>query len=274
MMTSATFAIIADQTPQALELQQQLFAHFPACAPQEEAQIIIALGGDGFMLETLRRHRGSARAIYGINCGTVGFLMNTLPCHTKDMTAVDSTMLQRTLTHLPARILEADRVSLTPLNVTVTTQDQQTHHGFAINEVSLLRERHQAAKIKISIDGTVRLDELVGDGVLVATPAGSTAYNLSVRGPVLPLRAQLLALTPISPFRPRRWHGALLPNTSVVDFTILEGSKRPVSAVMDDQEIRNVLSVRAVEDPSNTVTVLFDPDQRLDERILREQFAL
>jgi len=260
-MTGLALSIVADQTPKAQELLRYFKDHLLLTGPENAADVIVALGGDGFMLETLRQHLGSARAVYGINCGTVGFLLNEW--HVNQWKPGD--LLQR--------ITTADRIYLSPLKVQVTTTDHKQHTGYAINEVSLLRERHQAAKIQVLVDGVVRIDELIGDGVLVATPAGSTAYNLSARGPVLPLRSQLLALTPISPFRPRRWQGALLPNTAKVEFKIFEPVKRPVSAVMDDQEIRDVISVIAEEDPQSSVCVLFDPEHRLDERILKEQFA-
>jgi NAD+ kinase len=260
-MVDLALSIVADQTPKASELLGYLKDQLVLTVPEDAADVVVALGGDGFMLETLRRHLGSACAVYGINCGTVGFLLNEWHTHAGNPG------------DLVQRIATADRVHLSPLKVQVTTIGQKNYTGYAINEVSLLRERHQAAKIQVLVDGVVRIDELIGDGVLVATPAGSTAYNLSVRGPVLPLRSQLLALTPISPFRPRRWQGALLPNTAKVEFKIMEPVKRPVSAVMDDQEIRDVISVTAEEDPQSSVCVLFDPEHRLDERILKEQFA-
>ncbi|WP_265519054.1 NAD kinase [Nitratireductor luteus] len=221
----------------------------------ENAEVIVALGGDGFMLQTLRDMMGHDKKIYGMNRGTIGFLMN-----------------EYREEGLRERIAAAIPETVRPLEMTVTEADGGTRTAMAINEVSLLRQSYQAAKIRIAIDGKVRLEELICDGVMVATPAGSTAYNLSAHGPILPLDAPLLALTPVSPFRPRRWRGALLPNQSTVDFTILEHEKRPVNAVADHTEIKSVRRVRVREAHDRTVTLLFDASHSWDERVLSEQF--
>jgi NAD+ kinase len=225
--------------------------------PFEEASLIVCLGGDGFMLETLHRTLTRDVPVYGMNCGSVGFLMN--PYQEED---------------LPARLAQAQSVALHPLRMHAVTRSGVVEEGLALNEVSLLRQLRQTAKIRITIDGRVRLHELVCDGVLVATPAGSTAYNLSAHGPIVPLSANLLPLTPISAFRPRRWRGALLPSTADVLFEVLEGDKRPVSAVADFTEVRDVASVAVSEDRSVHTTILFDPDQGLSERIVAEQFTV
>ncbi|WP_159590068.1 NAD kinase [Chelativorans xinjiangense] len=221
----------------------------------ENADIIVALGGDGFMLHTLRETMGSGKKIYGMNRGTIGFLMN-----------------EYREEGLRERIMEAIAETVRPLEMTVTDMDGKVSKALAINEVSLLRQSYQAAKIRIAIDGKVRLDELICDGVMVATPAGSTAYNLSAHGPILPLDAPLLALTPVSPFRPRRWRGALLPNQATVDLTVLEPEKRPVNAVADHTEIKSVVEVRVHESHNMTATILFDASHSWNERILAEQF--
>lgn len=224
--------------------------------PPEEADIVVALGGDGFMLQTLRRFLDKGPAIYGMNRGTIGFLMNSFDGD-----------------DLMARLARAEPLSLHPLCMEVETMDGETTSAIAINEVSLFRETRQAAKIRISIDETVRIDKLVCDGILVATPAGSTAYNLSAHGPIIPVGAGVLAMTPISAFRPRRWRGALLPHQARVTFDILEPKKRPVSAVADNTEVRDVRRVTVYEDRSLSAIILFDPEHNLEERILKEQFA-
>ncbi|WP_159998226.1 NAD kinase [Roseomonas sp. 18066] len=226
-------------------------------AAPEEAAVIVALGGDGFMLETQHRYLGANRPIYGMNCGSVGFLMN-------DFGAED----------LPARLARAQAATLHPLRMKAVTQAGGLREALAINEVSLLRETRQAAKIRILVDGKERLEELICDGILVSTPAGSTAYNLSAAGPIVPLGANLLPMTPISAFRPRRWRGALLPSEAVVVFEILEAAKRPVAAVADNVEVRNIRSVEIREDRSLAMTMLFDPDHGLSERIIAEQFTV
>ena len=227
-------------------------------APSEKAETLVALGGDGFMLQTLHGmlEEGPAKPVFGMNRGTVGFLMN------------DWRMDQ-----LPERIAAAKAIRVAPLQMRATTVGGDTFTYAAINEVSLLRETRQTAKIEISVNGRVALPELACDGVLVATPAGSTAYNLSARGPILPLQAKMLALTPISPFRPRRWSGAILPDDTGICFTILEAKNRPVSAVADQIEVRDVARVEVRLDRERSLTLLFDPEHALDERIAMEQFA-
>ena len=228
-------------------------------APAEEADTLVALGGDGFMLHTLHRMlEGDCRhaPVFGMNRGTVGFLMNDW--------RIDS---------LAERIAAAKAIRVAPLEMRATTVAGQSFVHAAINEVSLLRETRQTAKIEISVNGRVALPELACDGVLVATPAGSTAYNLSAHGPILPLQARMLALTPISPFRPRRWSGAILPDDTAVCFTILEAENRPVSAVADQIEVREVAKVEVRLDRERSLTLLFDPEHALDERIAMEQFA-
>ena len=223
-----------------------------------EAETLVALGGDGFMLQTLHRllEESCSKPVFGINRGTVGFLMNDWR-----------------LDRLSERIAGAKAIRVAPLRMRATTVGGETFTYAAINEVSLLRETRQTAKIEISVNGRVALPELACDGVLVATPAGSTAYNLSARGPILPLQAKMLALTPISPFRPRRWSGAILPDDTAVCFRILEAQNRPVSAVADQIEVRDVAMVEVRLDRERSLTLLFDPEHALDERIAMEQFA-
>jgi NAD+ kinase len=227
-------------------------------AETEHAEILVALGGDGFMLQTLHDmlEHGSPKPVFGMNRGTVGFLMNEwrMDC-------------------LAQRIAAAKAIRVAPLKMRATTVAGDEFTYAAINEVSLLRETRQTAKIEIAVNGRVALPELACDGVLVATPAGSTAYNLSARGPILPLQAKMLALTPISPFRPRRWSGAILPDDTAVRFTILEAENRPVSAVADQIEVRDVAQVDVRLDRERSLTLLFDPEHALDERIAMEQFA-
>jgi len=227
-------------------------------ASVDDAEILVALGGDGFMLQTLHQmlEAGNPKPVFGINRGTVGFLMN-----------------EWRIDRLPERIAAAKEIRVAPLEMRATTVKGETFTYAAINEVSLLRETRQTAKIEISVNGRVALAELACDGVLVATPAGSTAYNLSARGPILPLQAKMLALTPISPFRPRRWSGAILPDDTAVCFSILEAEHRPVSAVADQIEVRDVARVEVRLDRDRSLTLLFDPEHALDERIAMEQFA-
>lgn len=224
--------------------------------PPAEADVIVALGGDGLMLQTLHRNMRRKTPIYGMNLGTVGFLLN-----------------QYRLSGLPARIRNARSVTLTPLRMVATTTRGQRYEATAINEVSLLRASRQTARIAVAVDGNTRIPDLYCDGVMVATPAGSTAYNLSAHGPILPLGAGLLALTPINAFRPRRWRGALLPRHATVEFTILDSKKRPVAAAADSVEIPNVMKVVVTEAADIELTLLFDPEHDLEERILKEQFA-
>jgi len=227
-------------------------------ADEGQAETLVALGGDGFMLHTLHRllDEGCNKPVFGINRGTVGFLMNDWRVE-----------------HLPERIAGAKAIRVAPLEMVATTVGGEQFTYAAINEVSLLRETRQTAKIEISVNGRVALPELACDGVLVATPAGSTAYNLSAHGPILPLQAKMLALTPISPFRPRRWSGAILPDDTEVSFRILEAENRPVSAVADQIEVREVARVDVRLDRERSLTLLFDPEHALDERIAMEQFA-
>ena len=223
--------------------------------PTKKADIIIALGGDGFMLQTLHAFMKRGTPIYGLNRGSVGFLMNVYN---------EENLLQR--------LSKAQPINLYPLRMTALDIHGGKHQALAVNDIYLLRETHLAAKISIRIDGVERLEEMVCDGVLVSTPAGSTAYNLSVQGPIVPLGANLLALTPISAFRPRQWRGALLPNAAVVTFDILDPRTRTVSAVADFTEVRDVKQVVVREDHGITPTLLFDPEHNLEERIIREQF--
>jgi NAD+ kinase len=227
-------------------------------ADADEADTLVALGGDGFMLQTLHHmlDKGCPKPVFGMNRGTVGFLMNDWR-----------------LDRLAERISGAKAIRVAPLQMDATTVSGEKHRSAAINEVSLLRETRQTAKIEILVNGRVALPELACDGVLVATPAGSTAYNLSARGPILPLQAKMLALTPISPFRPRRWSGAILPDDTAVCFRILEAENRPVSAVADQVEVREVAKVEITLDRERSLTLLFDPEHALDERIAMEQFA-
>jgi NAD+ kinase len=248
-------AFVAGASPQAEAARQGLVLRYGE-APVEQADAIVALGGDGLMLETQHRFLGRNLRIYGMNCGSVGFLMNEY--HEDD---------------LPTRVARAQGAVLHPLRMRAVTRAGQVEEALAINEVSLLREVRQAAKIRITVDGRVRLSELICDGVLVSTPAGSTAYNLSAHGPIVPLGANLLPLTPISAFRPRRWRGALLPATAQVVFEVLEPDKRPVAAVADYTEVREVISVAVAEDRGVSLTMLFDPDHSLSERIIAEQFT-
>ena len=221
----------------------------------DECDVIVALGGDGFMLEAIKNDLSLNLPIFGLNFGSVGFLMN----------AVNEE-------HLMDRINASQSIDIAPLKMTATTSDNKVHTGIAINEVSLLRETRQAAKLKITIDNNTRLDELICDGILLSTPSGSTAYNLSAHGPILPINADVLALTPISAFRPRRWRGAIIESSSQVEFEILEAEKRPVSAVADNVEVRNVIKVAVAQDQEHRVKILFDAKHSFEERILNEQF--
>lgn len=247
-------AFVASPTPEAEEALARLSASYGNVAP-EEADVIVALGGDGLMLQTLHRFMGRQIPIYGMHRGTVGFLMNEYR---------EDALLER---------LASAKVNLIhPLRMSVLHQDGTAGQALAINEVHLFRLTHQAARLRIAVDGEVRMVELVADGVLVSTPAGSTAYNLSVHGPILPINASLLALTPISPFRPRRWRGAILPSSAKVTIDVLEADKRPVSAVADHHEMRNVVRVEIVEERATGLRLLFDPGHELGDRILAEQF--
>ncbi|CAN7143466.1 NAD kinase [Phenylobacterium sp. LjRoot225] len=248
-------AFVASERPEAQDARAKLARHYGEVRP-EEAQVIVALGGDGFMLETLHAQIDSCTPIYGMNWGTLGFLMNE---YSED--------------GLLERISAAERTVVHPLRMVVADMHGGLHRALAFNEVSLLRQARQTAKLRISIDGKERLAELFCDGALVSTPAGSTAYNFSAHGPIIPLDAQVLALTPISAFRPRRWRGALLRHTAKVKFEILEADKRPVSAVADNFEVRDVLEVHVSEDRDLALTMLFDAGRSLEERVLAEQFS-
>jgi NAD+ kinase len=252
--STLTIAFLAADSPEARRALGRLAKRYSQVVPSK-ADVIVALGGDGMMLETLHRFMGRGTPIYGMNCGTIGFLMN-----------------KYNETDLPARLAAAQLVKLHPLTMTARTLSGKTVKARAINEVALLRETRQTAKIAITIDGVVRMPELVCDGVLLSTPAGSTAYNLSAHGPILPLGSGVLALTPISAFRPRRWRGALLPHSAKVMLEIRESAKRPVSAVADSIEVRDVSEVAVHEDRSVSLKLLFDPEHNLEERILQEQF--
>lgn len=248
-------AIINSGTDEALAAQSLLEARYETVTT-EDADVIVALGGDGFMLETLHGTLGRTAPIFGMNRGTVGFLMNEY----KD-------------NGLAERVAAAEAITVHPLRMRAHTTDGGTFEAIAINEVSLLRQTRLAAKIRIHVDGKVRLDELVCDGLLAATPAGSTAYNLSANGPILPLESNLMALTPISAYRPRRWRGALLDHGSKLRFEILDPEHRPASATADQTEIRDVTDVYIEEDRSVSLNLLFDPEHNLAERILLEQFV-
>jgi len=245
---------VSSGSPESEKAREVLCNKYGNC-PIDQADVIVALGGDGLMLETLHKVMDKNTPVYGMNFGSIGFLMN-------DYSADD----------LAKRLAKAEPNVIHPLLMTATDKSGEKHSALALNEVSLLRTSYQAAKISILIDGKVRLEELVCDGVLVATPAGSTAYNLSAQGPILPIEAPLLALTPISPFRPRRWRGAILSNRAEVTFKIREINKRPVNAVADSKEFADVAEVTVSESRSHSVTLLFDPGHSLDERVLNEQF--
>ncbi len=247
-------SLVADTYNDAQEILARLeerYDHFPA----DQSDVIVALGGDGFMLSTVHRFMDLKVPIFGMNIGSVGFLMNEY----REGSLVE-------------RLEKAEAITLHPLEMIAYTANNEPEKALAINEVSLLRQTRLAAKIRIHLDGVVRLEELNCDGVLISTPAGSTAYNFSVQGPIIPLGAGLLALTPISAFRPRRWRGALLPHNTVVTFEILYPELRPVSAVADFSEVRDILKVEVREDVSKSSNLLFDPEHNLEERILSEQF--
>ena len=260
-MTEATrhhfsrIAFVASPSAEAQQALAQLVA-LHGNVPSEDADVIVALGGDGLMLKTLHDNMRSARPIYGMHRGTVGFLMNEFSAEL-----------------LHERLEAAQETLINPLLMRATDIHGAEHIHHAINEVALFRQTHQAARLRILIDGRERMPELVADGLMVATPAGSTAYNLSAQGPILPINAALLALTPISPFRPRRWRGALLPDSASVRIEVLENEKRPVAAVADHDEARDVTQVEITSDKSIAMRMLFDPGHSLEERILSEQFG-
>ena len=248
-------AFVASEMPSAQLAKKRLEAQYGSIEP-ENADHIVALGGDGFMLETLHQFLRSDIPIYGMNQGTLGFIMN-------EYVEID----------LPARVASAQSVIIHPLCMTAQRVNGEIIRALAFNEVYLLRQTRQASKLRVLIDGVERIEELICDGIITATPAGSTAYNLSAHGPIIPLNANLLALTPISPFRPRRWRGALLPHTAKIRIEIMDGEKRPVSAVADYTEVREVQSIEVEEDVAVSLTILFDPEHSLEERVLREQFS-
>jgi NAD+ kinase len=248
-------ACVASNTPKALEGFKELAERYEF-VPADRADVLVALGGDGFMLQTVHQYRDSGIPIYGMNRGTIGFLLNRF--HPEG---------------LMERLARAHRVILNPLAMTAETLDGKTSTALAFNEVALHRYSQQSADIRVLVNGRERLDHLVCDGVMVATPAGSTAYNLSAHGPIIPIGSNVLALTPVSPFRPRRWDGALLPHSAEVEFIVQAPEFRPVGAAADFFEVRDVVRVRVAEDHSRPAVVLFDPDHSLEERIFNEQFV-
>ncbi len=250
-----SLSFIASSSDEAQASRAELAARYGNVDPAE-ADVIVALGGDGFMLQTLHDTMNSGKLVYGMNRGSVGFLMNDYSTES-----------------LRERIAAAVENDFHPLKMTTTNADGTQSVALAINEVSLLRQSYQAAKLRVVIDGKVRLDELICDGLMVATPVGSTAYNLSAHGPILPLEAPLLALTPVSPFRPRRWRGALLPNRVSVEIIVLEPEKRPVNAVADHTEVKSVIRVQIAQSEDTTARILSDPDRSWSDRILAEQFS-
>jgi NAD+ kinase len=248
-------AFLASDSADARRALDRLARKHGNVAP-EKADVVVALGGDGHMLQTLHRLVSTGIPIYGMNRGSVGFLMNEFR-----------------ETRLIQRLKSAELTTIHPLKMMATDAKGTVTEAIAFNEVSMLRQRYQAAKLRIDIDGKTRMKELICDGILVATPAGSTAYNLSAHGPILPIDSSLLALTPISAFRPRGWRGALLPHQARVSISILEAEKRPVAAVADHVEVRNVVKVQVAEDRDRSAKLLFDPGHSLAERVLREQFV-
>ena len=249
------FAFAASDTTVAQQAWRKCIDRY-GDVPPAEAEVLVALGGDGFMLRTLHAHHALNLPVYGMKLGRVGFLMN-----------------QHRLEGLVERIERAHAAVLYPLEMQVVDAAGHSHHALAFNEVSLLRQSNQAAHLEVKLNDIVKLPTLVCDGILVSTPAGSTAYNLSAHGPILPLDANVLALTPISPFRPRRWRGAILPHRTEVDFRVLDPGKRPVSATADFHEVRDVRTVQVRQADGQGVRLLFDPEHNLEQRILDEQFA-
>lgn len=256
-MTYTNIFCVADSNNKSKKALIDLQRQYNFCSSDKNADLIIALGGDGFMLNTIHHYMKREIPIYGINCGTIGFLMNKYE-------KID----------LLEKISNAKIEHLKPLKMTTIDVEGNHHHALAINEVSLLRQTRQAANIKVSVDYSIRLEKLMCDGILVSTAAGSTAYNFSVNGPIIPMGSDLLALTPVSPFRPRRWKGALLPQKAKVQFDIHNPEKRPVSAVADFTEIRNVASVHIEQSTEKEAMVLFDVGHSLEERIISEQFMV
>ncbi len=255
-MSGPRIAFLASNTDDARQALAELTAAHGQREPAD-ADVVVALGGDGFMLQTLHRHGALGKPVYGMKLGTVGFLMN-----------------QHRADELVERIAAAEPAVLRPLEMVAHTESGATVSSLAYNEVSLLRQTRQAAHLSIELNGRPRLDELICDGVMLATPAGSTAYNFSAHGPIIPLGSSVVALTPIAPFRPRRWRGALLKSDTEVRFRVLDPYKRPVSATADSHEVRDVTEVVIRESCDRTVTLLFDPEHNLEERILSEQFVV
>jgi NAD+ kinase len=253
--SSQSLSFVASSTEDAHAARDELIRLY-GNVPFDEADVIVALGGDGFMLQVLHQTMNSGKRVYGMNRGSVGFLMNDYR-----------------IAGLEDRIANAAENDFHPLRMTTTDTAGNAFSALAMNEVSLFRQSHQAAKLRVEVDGKVRLEELICDGVMVATPAGSTAYNFSAHGPILPLESPLLALTPVSAFRPRRWRGALLPNKVTVDIHVLEVEKRPVNAVADHTEAKSVVTVRIAQSKDRTAKILSDPDRSWSDRILAEQFT-
>lgn len=253
-MPAEKIAFIATDAPEAQAALACFSKRFP-CVPTDEATIVVAFGGDGFMLQAMHRFVSTGKVIYGMNRGSIGFLMNEY--------AEDD---------LEDRLARADVTEVHPLRMEALDAKGDKHGALAFNEVSMLRQTYQAAKLSLAIDGRTRLEELICDGVLLSTPAGSTAYNLSAHGPILPVNSPLLALTPISAFRPRRWRGAILPCAAKVTIDVLEADKRPVSVVADHDEFRDIRTVHIAEDQSQTVRLMFDEGHSLEERVISEQF--
>lgn len=251
-------AIVASRSSKSQEAYSKLKQSYAdSIVRVEESDVIIALGGDGFMLSTLHQYIKAGKPVYGMRRGTVGFLMNRFRSD-----------------DLLERLVNSQVTTLHPLKMLATTTNGEHYEALAINEVSLLRQTRQSSRIGISINGQDKIQQLVGDGIMLATPAGSTAYNLSAHGPVLPLGSDILALTPISPFRPRRWKGAIIPASAHVKFSVQDCHKRPVSATADNFEVRDVDCVEVFEDKSISLKLLFDPDHSLEDRIINEQFII
>jgi NAD+ kinase len=255
MASTGRIAFRANRTPVAEAARAELVTRY-GDVPEAEADVIVALGGDGFMLETLHGTMHLDAPVYGMNCGTIGFLMN-----------------EYSADNLPERVAASEEEIINPLSMQAICRDGTVHDALAINEVSLLRQGPQAAKLRISVDGKVRMDELVCDGALVSTPAGSTAYNYSAHGPILPIGSDVLALTAMAAFRPRRWRGALLPKSAHVRFDVIESDKRPVMADADGKSVRDVVTVEIRSEPQVRHRLLFDPGHGLEERLIREQFV-
>ncbi|WP_337270868.1 NAD kinase [Oryzifoliimicrobium ureilyticus] len=252
---SEKLCFVASSASEAMDAREELIRLYGDVA-LEDADVVVALGGDGFMLQTLHKTMNSDKVVYGMNRGSVGFLMNDYRTD-----------------NLHERIATAVENAFRPLQMTTANMDGTNSTALAINEVYLFRQSYQAAKLRVEVDGVVRLEELICDGLMVATPAGSTAYNLSAHGPILPLEAPLLAMTPVSAYRPRRWRGALLPNRVTVDIHLLEVEKRPANAVADNTEVKSVLHVRVAQSEHLTARILSDPNRSWSDRILAEQFS-